>query len=105
MSYHILHITTPNITLYCDKGFLFCKFDDESQNKIPVDDIRAIIIATHQVTFTNSCLARLLENDIIILHCNNRYKPTGWSVGFDRVIRTKAFYNQIKQDFNFDNKL
>jgi CRISPR-associated protein Cas1 len=105
MSYHILHITTPNVSLYCEKGFLFCRFDDDSENKIPVADLRAIIIATHQVTFTNSCLARLIENDIVILHCNNKYKPTGWSVGLDRVIRTKAFYNQIAQNEEFDNKL
>lgn len=105
MTYHILHITTSNISLYAEKGFLFCRFDDGSENKIPIDDLRAIIIATHQVSFSNSCLARLLENDVIILHCDNHYKPTGWSVGFDRVIRTKAFYNQIKQDENFENKL
>ena len=105
MTYHILHITTPNILLYVEKGFLFCRFDDESENKIPIDDLRAIIIATHQVGFSNSCLARLLENDVIILHCDNHYKPTGWSVGLDRVIRTKAFYNQIKKDESFENKL
>lgn len=105
MTYHILHITTPNIVLYCENGFLFCKFDDESQNKIPIADLRAIIVATHQVTFTNHCLAKLLENDIIILHCNDKFKPTGWSVGLDRVIRTKAFYNQISQNIDFTNML
>ena len=105
MSYHILHLTTPNISLYCDKGFLFCRFENGVENKLPIEDLRGIIIATHQVTFTNSCLARLLENNVIILHCNNLYKPTGWSVGFDRVIRTKAFYNQISQKENFTNKL
>ena len=26
MTYHILHITTPNIILYTDKGFFCCKF-------------------------------------------------------------------------------
>jgi len=105
MSYHILHLTTSNIILYCDKGFLFCKFDDESENKIPIDDLRAIIVATHQVTFTNYCLARLLEKDIIILHCNSHYKATGWSVALDRVIRTKAFFTQIKQNEDFDRKI
>lgn len=105
MTYHILHITTPNVMLYCDKGFLFCKYDDESENKIALDDLRALIIATHQVAFTNSCLARLLEKDVIILHCNNHYKPMGWSVGLDRVVRTKAFYNQIQQNEKFESEL
>ena len=105
MSFHILHLTTSNISLYCEKGFLFCRFEDGHENKLPIDDLRAIIVATHQVTFTNSCLARLLENNIVILHCNDKYKPTGWSAGLDRVVRTKAFYNQIKQDEDLYNKL
>ena len=105
MTYHILHITTPNVSLYTDKGFFCCKFDDDSENRLPIDDIRAIIIVTHQVTFTNSCLAKLLENNIVILHCNNSYKPIGWSISFDRVVRTKAFYNQIAQNKDFENKL
>lgn len=105
MTYHILHITTPNVFLYTDKGFLFCKYNDESENKIALDDIRAIIVATHQVGFTNSCLAKLLEKDVAILHCTNSYKPIGWSISFDRVIRTKAFFNQIKQNTDFENLL
>lgn len=102
MSYHILHLTTPNVELYTDKGFFCCRFDDGSENRMPVDDIRAIIVATHQVSFTNTCLAKLLENDVVILHCNNSYKPVGWSMGIDRVIRTKAFYNQIAQNEEFE---
>lgn len=105
MSYHILHITTPNVKLYSDKGFFCCQFDDESENRLPIDDIRAIIIATHQVSFSNSCLAKLLEKDVVVVHCNNSYKPMGWTVGFDRVVRTKAFYNQISQNSEFENKL
>ena len=105
MTYHILHITTPNCYLYAEKGLLFCRFDDESENKMPIDDIRAIIVVTHQVGFSNSCLAKLMEKDVVILHCNNKYKPIGWSAGFDRVVRTKAFYNQIKQNEDFENQL
>jgi len=73
MSYHILHITTPNVLLYTKAGFLFCRYEDKTENKIPLDDIRAIVVAVHQVSFTNSCLARLLEKDVVILHCNNSY--------------------------------
>ncbi len=105
MSYHILHLTIPNISLYTDKGFLFCKYDDESANKIPLDDLRAVIVATHQVSFTNTCLAKLLENDVIVLHCDNHYKPVGWSAALDRVVRVKAFLNQICQDKKFENEL
>ena len=105
MSYHILHITTPNCSLFVDRGILFCKYKDDTENKIAISDIRAIIIATHQISFTNSCISKLLEENVAILHCNNSYKPIGWSVGLDKVIKTKAFYNQIKQNQDFEINL
>lgn len=105
MSYHILHITTRGSSLYVDRGFLVCKTPDEERNKISLEDVRAIIVCTHGVSFTNECIARLLEQDSIILHCNKKYQPIGWTMPLDRVIRSKAFENQIKQDKNFEYSL
>jgi len=105
MSYHILHITTPGCYLSCDKGFLFCEFKDGSKNKIPFEDIKILVVATHGVAFSNACIAKLLENDIVILHCNNSYKPVGWTAPIDRVVRDKAFQNQITQNIDFETNL
>lgn len=105
MSYHILHITTRGSSLSVDRGFLVCKTPDEENKKITLDDVRAIIICTPGVSFTNECIARLLEQDSVILHCNRKYQPVGWTVPLDRIIRSKAFENQIKQDKNFENTL
>ena len=44
------------------EDYIKVTYDDESENKIALDDIRAIIVATHQVNFTNHCFAKLLEN-------------------------------------------
>ena len=60
MTYHILHITTSNVKLYTDKGFFCCKYDDESENRLPIDDIMSIIISTHQLSFTNSFVSKLM---------------------------------------------
>lgn len=105
MSYHILHITTPNSSLYAEKGLLFCEYENNEINKIALQDIKSIIIATHGVTFTNNCLAKLMENNVVILHCNNRYSPVGISLPLERIVRTKVFYNQIAQNKDFENKL
>lgn len=105
MSYHILHLTTPNCYLYIDKGLLFCKYKEGTENSIALDDIRAVIVATFGVSFSNNCISKLLENNVVILHCNNSYKPVGWSVPLDKVIRTKVFYNQISQNKDFEIKL
>ena len=55
MSYYIIHLTTPNCSLSVEKGILFCKFSDDDIRKISIDDIRAIIIATNGINFTNNC--------------------------------------------------
>ena len=105
MSYHILHITTPDCKLYTDKGLFFCEYNDGSSNKIAIQDVRAIVVTAHGVTFTNHCLAKLLENDIVILHCTKSYQPTGWSLPLERIVRTKVFYNQIAQNEEFERQL
>lgn len=96
---------TPNCRIHCDMGFLFCEYEDGENNKISVNDIKIIVVATQRVSFTNTTLAKLLENGIVILHCNNSYKPVGWTAPLDRVIRDKAFKNQISQNEKFENEL
>lgn len=106
MSYHILHLTTANCSLSTDRGLLFCHYKDtDEHNMISIADVRAIIVAAFGVVFTNNCLAKLLENNIVILHCNNHYQPVGWSLPQERIVRTKVFYNQIAQNEDFETEL
>ena len=105
MSYHILHLTTPNCSLSIDRGLLFCTFKNDKTKMIALADLKAIIVATYGIVFTNNCLAKLLENNIIILHCNNKYQPTGWSLPLERIVRQKVFYNQIQRNEDFEHEL
>lgn len=105
MSYHILHLTTPNCIISVDKGLLFCKYKNNETNLIPLLDLKAIIVATFGVSFTNTALAKLLENNVVILHCNNHYRPVGWSLPLERIVKTKVFYNQIEQNKTFEISL
>ncbi len=105
MTYHILHITTPNCRLSIDKGLLFCTYKNDEANMIALSDIKAIVIATFGVSFSNSCLSKLLENNVVILHCNDKYKPTGLSLPLERIVRQKVFYNQIAQNEGFEVNL
>ncbi len=105
MSYHILHLTTSDCSISSDRGLLFCKYKTGEENMISLSDIKAIIVAAHGVCFTNNCLAKLLENNVVILHCNRSYQPVGWSVPLEKIIRTKVFYNQISRNEEFENKL
>lgn len=105
MSYHILHINTPNSKLFADKGILFCETEYGELKKISLQDIRAIIVIAYGITFVNHCLSKLLENDVVIMHCNNHFQPAGWSLPLERIVRTKAFNNQIAQNKEFEREL
>ena len=105
MSYHILHLTTPNCYLSIDRGLLFCDYKTGEKKSVAISDIRAIIVATQGVAFSNNCLSKLMENNVVILHCNNSYRPVGWSVPLERIVRPKVFYCQIEQNIDFETKL
>lgn len=105
MSYHVLHLTTPNCYLSTDRGLLFCNYKTGDKNAIALQDIKSIIVATHGVSFSNNCLAKLLENNIVILHCNTSYQPIGWSLPLERIVKPKVFYCQIEQNIDFETIL
>lgn len=105
MSYHILHITSPNCSISIDRGLLVCKYKDENVNIIPLLDLKAIVAASFGINFTNASLSKLLENNVIILHCNNKYQPVGFSIPIERIVRKKVFYNQISRNEDFERKL
>ncbi|MFN5539734.1 MAG: type II CRISPR-associated endonuclease Cas1 [Candidatus Melainabacteria bacterium] len=105
MSFHILTISSINSWIHVDRGFLVCKTEGQEEKRIPLADVRALVLTVPQVSFSNHCLARLLEQDSIVLHCSEDYKPIGWTVPMDRVIRKAAFENQIKQDQQLEKAL
>ena len=41
MSHHILHILKHGCVLSKDRGFLVCRGEDKSENRIPHEDVRA----------------------------------------------------------------
>jgi CRISPR-associated protein Cas1 len=96
MTFHIVTIFSTGTRLSCERGFLVCKLPDGNENRIALADIRGLVIANPATSFTNICLARLLARDAVILHCDEQFKPIGWTVPLDRVIRREVFFNQIK---------
>ena len=106
MSYHILHLTKQGSRVSVDKGLLFCKINDTDEiYKIALDDIRALIVTTPAVSFTNCAIAELLKRNVVIQHCDRNFKPIGWSVGLSRIVKNDVFKNQIAQNEDFTNKL
>ena len=69
MSHHILHVFQHGAVLGRERGFITCKADGQAERRLPLDDVRAVIIAARGVTISSNFLSGLLETDAIVLHC------------------------------------
>lgn len=105
MSHHILHVFQHGALLGRERGFIFCRGQDESERRLPLDDIRAVIIAARGVTLTSSFLSGLLETDAIVLHCDERYQPCGWTAPLARVVDLQAFEHQTAKPRRLNERL
>jgi len=105
MSHHILHVLKHGCVLSRDRGFLVCRGEDKSENRIPHEDLRAVIIAARGVTLTSSFVSAVLETDGIILHCNESYQPCGVTAPLGRVVDTKAYLHQVERPERLNNRL
>ena len=63
MSHHLIHVFKHGCVLSKDRGFLVCRGEDKSENRIPHEDVRAVIIAARGVTLTSSFVSAVLETD------------------------------------------
>src|SRR5688500_17005125 len=94
MSQHILHNLKHGSVLSKERGFLVCRGEDDTENRLPHEDVRAVIIAARGVTLTSSFVSAVLESNGIILHCNSSYQPCGITAPLQRIIDHRAFLNQ-----------
>lgn len=105
MSHHILHVFQHGAILGRERGFITCRANDQPERRLPLDDVRAVIIAARGVTLTSSFLSGLLETDAIVLHCDERYQPCGWTVPLARTVDLKTFQNQTAKPKRLNEKL
>lgn len=101
MSYHILHVLTHGALLARNHGHLVLRppknAEDARERTLPLEDLRAVVIAARGVTLTSNAISGILEHDGIILHCDERYQPAGVTAPLPRVTDLRAFRNQLKQ--------
>jgi CRISPR-associated protein Cas1 len=105
MSHHILHVFQHGAILGRERGFITCKANDQPERRLPLDDVRAVIIAARGVTISSNFLSGLLETDAIVLHCDERYQPCGWTAPLARTVDLKTFQNQTAKPKRLNEKL
>jgi len=105
MSHHILHVLQHGAILGRERGFITSRVDGQGERRLPLDDVRAVIIAARGVTLTSSFLSGLMETDGIVLHCNEQYQPCGWTAPLSRVVDLKAFQHQASRPKKLNERL
>lgn len=105
MSHHILHVLQHGAMLGRDRGFIVCRVENQLERRLPLEDIRAVIIAARGVCLSSNFLSGLLDVDAVILHCNERYQPCGITSPLSRVVDLRAFENQTARPVRLNERL
>ena len=106
MSHHLLHIFSHGAFLCKERGSLLMKLPDDAQTKqMPLEDILAVIIAARGVTLTNDLIRALGEQQAVILHCDNNYRPIALTAPLARTTRPEVLENQINRSLELHERL
>ncbi|MBE2179669.1 MAG: type II CRISPR-associated endonuclease Cas1 [Chthoniobacterales bacterium] len=84
---------------------LVCLTPEGNRRRLPVQDLRAVVVAARGVSFSAEAMSAILDADAVILHSNARYKPCGLSVPLFRVASHEAFLGQIHHRAGFNDRL
>ncbi|MBM4253692.1 MAG: type II CRISPR-associated endonuclease Cas1 [Deltaproteobacteria bacterium] len=104
MSFHILHLFDHGSYLRKRAGRLYCQ-NGESQNSLPIENIKAVIIAAKGLTLSTQLIGALLEHGAIILHCDENYQPVGLTTGITSTINVRIMEGQIRPRHRFRDQL
>ena len=71
----IVDIATDDLHLSAYRGFLVVSLDRQEQGRVALDDIQAVIVHAHGVTWTTSLVVALAERGAIMVLCAATHAP------------------------------
>ena len=74
MSYHIIDISTDNVSLSVKDGQLVCRNPDGSVKKLPMEDVGAVLVNCFSANFHSSFLIEAAKHKIAVIVCEC-FKP------------------------------
>ncbi|HYG40719.1 MAG TPA: type II CRISPR-associated endonuclease Cas1 [Cytophagales bacterium] len=57
--------------------------EKESKRSVPIEDIGIVLLDHKQITITHACIAALLQNNAVLITCNDTHHPTGMMLPLD----------------------
>lgn len=71
----IVDIATNGLHLSTHRGFMLVQKDGEEQGRIALDDMHALILHAHGVTWSGTLAARLAERGAPVIFCGTNHAP------------------------------
>ena len=95
MSYHIIDISTNDVSLSVKDGQLVCRNRDGSTRKLPMEDIGAVLVNCFSANFHNSFLIEAARQKIAVIICD-RFRPVSLVLPVQRATDTILTRAQIQ---------
>jgi len=78
----------------------------EAKQTVPIEDIGFIVFEHPQITFTQSVMQLLAENNSAVIFCDNRHMPSSMLLHLDtNQVQAEMFKNQINAGAALKNQL
>ena len=66
--------------------------ESQETKQIPIEDVGLIILDHQRITITQALLAKLLENNVALITCDNTHHPVGLFLNLDgNTLQSKKF--------------
>ncbi len=79
----IVDIATDGLHLSAYRGLMLLSLDEQEVGRVALDDIAAIIIHAHGVTWTTSLAVELAQRGAIMVLCGNNHAPVAYLTAID----------------------
>lgn len=76
----IVDIETDKVHLSTERGFLAITLDGQTLGRVPLDDIAAIIVHAHGITWTTNLIVKLAARGAIMVLCAANHAPIAMTI-------------------------
>jgi CRISPR-associated protein Cas1 len=97
MSYHILHLLSPNLRVRLKLDQLHVTDTDKNTERtVPLEDVAVIISAAQDLSVTAGALRRMAELGVLFLVCNEKFEPCALTLPYYRATNTELLRRQVE---------
>lgn len=73
---------------------------------VPIEDIGLVVLDHQQITISQALMAKLLDNNVALITCNNTHHPTGLLLNLDgHTLQSQRFQDQLESSIPLRKQL